>query len=550
MKFTMKHFPFFFLFYFIFSCQNKEDVKGLSSDSFSNLIEKANEKNATMELDSAFYYFNKAKLRCNPDEKEQKIYALLGMADIQKLNSDFVGLEETATEALSIYENTIYKANLYNYLGIAYNEQSDYDNALLYYNKTYKLAPNEITKYIVKNNIAVNYLEQNKYTKAIEVLEPLVTNDSLVKNRQEFARITDNLGFAYFKNNEDSNAKEYLELSLKIRDSIKDDYDKIASYIHLSRFYNKSNPTRSKEFANKALKSASEVNSPDDKLEALDLLIKNPTNNLAIKHFEEYSLINDSIVRVRQSAKNQFAKIKYDSKITTEKNEKLRVENKFITYILLGFGIITLLIYFLIRSKNKRKLQKSTYETETRISKRLHDELANDVYNTMTFAETQDMSDLNIKERFLNQIEAIYNRTRNISIENSEIDTGENFKEDLSILLSSFNSDKTNVIIKNFEAINWNKTKSITKITTYRILQELLVNMKKHSQSSLVVIGFESKNKTYEINYMDNGIGSTKTLKSKIGLQNVENRIKTINGTFTFETESQKGFRAKIVFPK
>jgi signal transduction histidine kinase len=74
--------------------------------------------------------------------------------------------------------------------------------------------------------------------------------------------------------------------------------------------------------------------------------------------------------------------------------------------------------------------------------------------------------------------------------------------------------------------------------------------MKKHSQSDLVLIGFEEKGKTYEINYSDNGIGSSKSLKFKNGLQNVENRIKTINGSFTFETESQKGFKAKIVFPK
>lgn len=168
----------------------------------------------------------------------------------------------------------------------------------------------------------------------------------------------------------------------------------------------------------------------------------------------------------------------------------------------------------------------------------------------MTYAETQDLSDLTKKEKFLNQIETIYNRTRNISLENSEIDTGKNFKENLSNLISSYDTDQTNIILKNFDAIDWNTIKKNTKITIHRILQELLINMKKHSQSSLVVLGFESKNKTYEINYSDNGIGSSDKIHFKNGLLNVENRIKTIKGTFTFETESQKGFKAKIVFPK
>ncbi len=550
MKFTMKHFPYLFLFFMFLSCHTQNEKKVQNNSDYTSIIEKAFAKEAAVELDSAFYYFNKAKLICTSDEKEKKIYALLGMANVQKTNCDFVGLEETATEALSIYNETIYKDHLYNSLGIAYNEQGDYKNALQYYNKVYQTTKKEIDRITIQNNIAVNYLDQKEYPKSIAILEKLIKNDTLKINPQELARVTDNLGYAYFKIKKDSLAKFYLETSLKYRDSLDSDYEKIASYIHLSEFYFIKNPTLSKDFAQNAYTFATNVNSPDDRLEALDLLIKNPTNKNAINNFKTFSFINDSINTSRQSAKNQFSKIKHDSKIALQKNEKLKVEKEFITYLFLGFGIITLLIYFLIRSKNKRKLQKSAYETETRISKRLHDELANDVYNTMTYAETQDLSEADKKENFLNQIETIYNRTRNISLENSEIDTDKNFKENLSNLISSYNTDQTNIIIKNFDAIDWNTTKKITKITIHRMLQELLINMKKHSQSSLVVIGFESKNKTYEINYSDNGIGSTKTMKFKNGLQNVENRIKTINGTFTFETESQKGFKAKIVFPK
>lgn len=550
MKRNMKHFPFLFLLFIFFNCNNKKSKTDQNNFDYTGYIEKAFIKETSVELDSAFYYFNKAKLTCNADDKEKKIYALLGMANIQKTNCDFAGLEETATEALSIYDQSIYKEHLTNYLGIAYNEQFNYNEALYYYNKTYLTTKKEIDRITIKNNIAVNYIDQKEYAKSIAVLKKIVQNDTLKVNPDELARVNDNLGYAYFKIKNDSLALLYLEAGLKIRDSIANEYEKIASYIHLSEFYKNRNSILSKSFADKALKSATIVNSPDDKLEALDLLIKNPTNTNLIKDFEKYSFINDSISKVRQIAKNQFAKIKYDSNLAIEKSEKLKTQNSLMLLLLIGFGIIGILTYFLIRSKNKGKLQRASYETETRISKQLHDELANDVYNTMTFAETQDLSNPNKKEKFLNQIETIYNRTRNISLENSEIDTGNNFKKCLFELISSYSNDSTNVIVKNYEAINWNKTKSITKITTYRVMQELLINMKKHSHSTVVVIGFESKNKTYEINYSDNGIGISKMLKFKNGLKNVESRIKNINGSFNFETESQKGFKAKIVFPK
>jgi len=520
------------------------------ADEFQILKNKGYYTYIAGNYDSAFVYFNEANLIGKSQIAEEQIYVSLFLANIYNIQSDFNSVEEVVTNALALSKESQYNVHLYNLLGMAYEEKHDYKSAIENYNLASKYSTTAFEQLIIQNNIAVIQLEQKEYINAIKTLNPLLKSDTLIYVRKEYAKIIDNLGYAYFKNENLEKAKPLLYESIRIRDSLNDDSEKIASFIHLSNFHKKDNPSLSQEFAIKALQSATAVNSADDKLEALDLMIKNPTNKEAFKDFESFLSINDSVNKAKQSAKNQFSKIKYDSKITLEKNEKLKVEKELITYLFLGFGIITLLIYFLILSKNKTKLQKSTYETETRISKRLHDELANDVYNTMTFAETQDLSDLNKKEHFLNQIENIYNRTRNISLENSEIDTGENFKENLSLLLSGFNSENTNVIIKNFEAINWTKTKKITKITVYRILQELLVNMKKHSQSNLVLIGFDDKGKTYEINYSDNGIGSSKTLKFKNGLQNVENRIKTINGTFTFETESQKGFKAKIVFPK
>ena len=77
------------------------------------------------------------------------------------------------------------------------------------------------------------------------------------------------------------------------------------------------------------------------------------------------------------------------------------------------------------------------------------------------------------------------------------------------------------------------------------MLQELLTNMKKHSNASIVVLSFEKSGKYLIINYKDNGIGTSLTKRN--GLQNTENRIQSINGTITFESEINKGFKAIIM---
>ena len=91
---------------------------------------------------------------------------------------------------------------------------------------------------------------------------------------------------------------------------------------------------------------------------------------------------------------------------------------------------------------------------------------------------------------------------------------------------------------------------SLTAHWTQPVIQELLVNMKKHSKCSLVVLTFKQSEKKLQIDYTDNGIGATiEQLNSKNGLQNIENRIQAIKGIITFDTKSEKGFKVHFMFP-
>jgi glucose-6-phosphate-specific signal transduction histidine kinase len=110
---------------------------------------------------------------------------------------------------------------------------------------------------------------------------------------------------------------------------------------------------------------------------------------------------------------------------------------------------------------------------------KIHDELANDVYQLMKFVENKDISYAKIKEAILQNLDTIYNLTRNISIANSNIETGIHFKQQLKQMLFGFNTNATNIIINNLDAIDWIVLTDEDKITVYRVLQELLINMKK-----------------------------------------------------------------------
>nr|WP_314897356.1 ATP-binding protein [uncultured Flavobacterium sp.] len=517
--------------------------------------------------DSAFYYYNKIKSTSDVSTDNEKIiYSLLKMAIIQQNEGDYSSSETTATEILPLFRkntNPAYKCAVFNLLGINYKNQYDYDNAIYYYNQAYNQADNALQKEVLKNNIAVVYMDKEDHQRAIQILLPLTLNKQIPNGSENNARALDNLGYCYFKIG-DSKSLDFLNQSLEIRKQLKDSFGIMASYIHFSEFYKDRKPNESNSYARLAYEKATGINNVNNRLKSLALLIENSIGNESKKFSMLHLRINDSINKVRQKAKNQFAKIKYDSKKEKEENLKLKAqkaENALqleqqknrnqLLYFAVGIVIlISIFISNFLVAKSKREKIQTSYNTEIRIAKKLHDELANDVYHTMAFAETHDLSNSQNKEKLLNNLDTIYSRTRNISKENSTIETGSLFISNLKDMMSGFNTNEVNILTNGIDTINWVTLDNNKKITVYRVLQELLVNMKKHSQCSIVILTFKKNENKLQIDYTDNGVGATfDEENSRNGLQNVENRIQAIKGTTIFDTKSNKGFKVSFIFP-
>ena len=530
-------------------------------DRLINLGDKFFEKS---EYDSSYYYFNKAKSACNEKKDVSKIiYSISNLATIQQNQGDYSGSETTAMEAIPFLEKTTnpkYKWNIYTIIGINYLYAYDYENALYYYNKALNLKTDELRKSDTKNNIAVIYMEKEDYNLAIRILQPLSLKKEVINNSEAFSRVIDNLGYSYFKVG-NSKALAYLNQSLEIKVKKKDDWGLIGSYYHLSEFYQKSNPNLATDYALMTYKKATKLKNIEGQLLSLKLLIELNTGNKSKEYSLKYLDINDSITKVRQKSKNQFAKIKYDSKKEKEENLKLKAQKvlesehqkkrNLILYLVVGIiTVISISITNLLLARNKREKIKASYTTEIRIAKKLHDELANDVYHTMAFAETQDLSTNHNKEILISNLDTIYSRTRNISRENNSMETGPLFISDLKEMMSGFNTPEVNVITNGMDSINWMALDNNKKIIIYRVIQELLVNMKKHSKCSLVVLTLKKTKNKLQIDYTDNGVGATlEQLNLKNGLQNVENRIQAIKGIITFDTKSNKGFKVQFIIP-
>lgn len=570
----MKHSPFFCLLFltFIFSCKNlskneltnSSETKSIENPEALSLQKKADSLYSISKFNDAFFYYNKSKILFDPQQHSDNIaYCLIQMARLQQISDDYFGSESTLIEALKFSKNNNqYLSALNNLLGIASKELKNYKQALVYYHQCYKLATDEQAKCTALNNIAKIYSLQNNHNKAIAIWNKIINKKFLDTLPTKKALYIDNLGYSYLSRGERTKAIYLMNQALEIKLKANDIYGSIESYLHLTEFYFDKNKNLSEQFAQKAYQSATQNNSIDERLKALLYLVKiNPKKEVALK----YAILNDSIVNIRNTAKNQFAKIKYDAKVTEEENLKLKntqiqtelelekSENEKDFWLVIAVLLISLVLFLVnyFRNKNLKEKQKATYLTETRIAKKIHDELANDVFQTISFVEANIEDEPQNKIALINLLDTIYQQSRNISKENESIETGEYFYDSLIAMIDNYKTNQgNNVIIKKDDSIDWQKIDDIKKITIFRVVQELLVNMKKHSAASIVVMSFSNAKNNIQIDYSDNGKGLELEKVIKGGLVNVENRIRNINGKIIFDSASNGGLKVKLNIPK
>jgi signal transduction histidine kinase len=518
------------------------------------------------QSDRAFGYFNAAKtIYETRRDSIQVIYSLLRMADIYRQYNDYIELERVSTDALRFLNpatSKTYGSIIYNNLGTSAKGTYSYKNALSYYRQSIAASQNTLAKIIATGNTIDLYNQTHNYKAAENTYLKLAIDTNAIDAKTR-ARLLGNYGQTRLLSGEPDGIPILLE-SEKIRKSINDPIGLVSSDIHLAEAFTHSDPSRAKDYALQAYRIATAVNSPDDRIEALQLIVANTGGNSAKTYFNAFINIQDSIQHVRQSARNQFAKIRYDSHKEKEENQELKTERvkrtlqlekrkrlNDILYIIVIFIVaMGIMLFLLLRKRHRREKIREAYNAETRIAKKVHDELANDVFHTMTFAEMQDLSDANKKETLLSNLDSIYARSRDISRENNLVDTGQQYIRQLREMLSEYNSPELNVIIHGLDGIDWEALSDDKKIMTYRVLQELMVNMRKHSGAALAAIRFKKLPGKITVDYSDNGKGMpSEKVIFRNGLQNVENRINGIGGTVTFDSEPNKGLRISFSYP-
>lgn len=205
-------------------------------------------------------------------------------------------------------------------------------------------------------------------------------------------------------------------------------------------------------------------------------------------------------------------------------------------------------IYYMM-SKAVLDKKKEAYEVESRLGAKLHDELSNQIQSIITFNLTAEPSLLN-RALLHTKLEEIYTISRNISREHLPIDTGITFSNELHRCILDYQNPGLTINIHGIDEIDWKMVSETKKIDVYRIIQELFVNMRKHSNNSVAWISVMIISKNLHIKYSDNGTSYGKNGKTmKSGLRLAEKRISNNRGKVNYDNKNGSGFKVHFSFP-
>jgi len=554
MKYLKYSFLFYYLSIFFICCLYTNNLYSQQTkDSSRFYYNRINSPKKYSDLPSGYNYFYKHKIASLLKEDTLRAIYDLRMVAISQLELGLIfESEKSVLEAITLLDNFQFndtlkdsRIGLYNHLGRVYRFANDYEKAIEIYNEALKISSKLKDSISIINNKANIYTDLKDYNQAIKYLLISYNYSIKHKNKLKTALVLNNLGFVQSKLNFPE-ALGNLQRSLEIRKNLNDIKGVYLSYKNLFYYYlEKKDRKMALYFANKAYEIVMIINNKAYTQDILSLYMELYDDPKII----EYKRLTDSINIAKHSIRNiySFNKYRYDKqeKIAQENLLQKEKEKRFkLIYLSLAIAIFLIFIasYFVFNARKKKIKIEQNYKTETQISKRIHDELANEMYQVMT--KLQGTS--NNQDDILDNIEEIYHKTRNISKNYASLDLRTDFEKTLNDLLMSYKSNEVAIFKRNIATINWEKVSEIKKMTVYRVLQELMTNMKKHSKATHVAITFNKKNNKIIIEYKDNGVGGI--LKKQNGLTNTENRMESIGGTISFETELNKGFKTIMIF--
>jgi signal transduction histidine kinase len=156
-----------------------------------------------------------------------------------------------------------------------------------------------------------------------------------------------------------------------------------------------------------------------------------------------------------------------------------------------------------------------------------------------------------ILPRTLKYLQDCINEIRSLSKRLSAPTLGKiSLEESVKDLIDSINATSKVKITRQFSGLDNQVLRKDLHLGVYRILQEQLNNVLKHSEASEVLVQLEHGEGRIRLLITDNGKGfAVDHRKNGIGLMNMQTRAENLNGSFKLKSQPGQGCQVEVVLP-
>lgn len=549
------------------------------------------------EYDSAYFYYSLAiKSFKALDIVDNRIRVLIDMAKIFRDEKDYAGSDEFLIEALSLLnaglktqKNIISQRRIYDILASNSMAIEDYDKALSYYRKCLELIDELDDGYLERmfafNNIAAAFRETQRYEEALDYYNKVYSETEVFKLDPPFyPLILTNIAFTKHLQGLSSN-EELERLFHEAYDKsheLNDEFVQLAVSIDMAKYYNAIQQRDStRKFAQESYRLARDITDNEILLESILLLAKSENEAESRKYFNEYIELNDSILQKERSARNKFARIKFETEEIEKENQRIAEQRKWLIMLSAGLILTSILLYVIInqRAKNKElqfiqdqqksneeiynlllsqqdKVDEARANEKKRISQEIHDGILGRMFgvrlslDSLNFTSGPDA--VKNRSQYISELKTIEDEMRKVSHElNTDFVAGSGFMDILNDLIVKQTSAYGLEYSFDFtDDISWEIVSNKIKINIYRIVQEALQNIYKHAGADKVWISILLKKNVIWMSIRDDGKGfDTSKGKKGIGIKNINSRLTEINGKVKYQSIIGQGTSVEVNIP-
>lgn len=499
------------------------------------LKEMTNIYNSSKKLQKAKKYFNEIKDTTNI------IAANYGLALLYSQNGFYIEAKKERDETIALAKAS-----------------NDYINlALLYYNAAQDLRKTgHINECITNLLLAIEFEKKTGgndyvYSEIIcEILLAYLENNNIDAAEKYLKEINNNID--RFKN--DENKENYLEVLKNIAFAHRNFNDALKlGKEHLEiekRKFKAEKIFEAENFLSKVYKAIGDY--------------KN-----AYYHENKYFALKDSLFSEQKLKYFSYYQSLYQTKkkdflIESQKKdleflEKNSKSNKLLFIVIIGIFILVSIVIILIRSRNgarekellihsfSQNLISNQEDERKRLARDLHDSIGQKLivlYKKINGIESKEASLL-----CKNAIDEL--RTISHGLYPPQME-GISYTEAIKSLINEIDRNTKLFFTCDIETID-NLIDREHELHLYRIIQELLSNILKHSKAKAVFVSVEKQKKYINVTIEDNGHGFdvSKTIneKNNLGMKTLLGRAKNINAKLEFKSVANKGTIVQLIIP-